>query len=199
VQRLLHLNRGLPGSAVYDLSTVRQPEVRGEISPRIKCSSLRFKCNSLLHLNRGLPGSAVYDLSTVRQLGRSLRELLDVVEDLQKREVALLSLEEKLDTSSAAGELVFHVFGALAQFERRLIAERTRDGMNAARAKGSRPGRPPLNPEKLEAAPVTGQGRHVAHQGRPPNRARTLNALPRNPSAGSLPELLAYVLEQILR
>jgi DNA invertase Pin-like site-specific DNA recombinase len=54
--------------------------------------------------------------------------------------------------SSAAGELVFHVFGALAQFERRLIAERTRDGMNAARAKGSRPGRPPLNPEKLEAA-----------------------------------------------
>jgi hypothetical protein len=63
---LLHLNRGLPGSTVYDLSTVRQPEVRGEISPRIKCSSLRFKCNRLLYLNRGLPGSAVYDLSTDR-------------------------------------------------------------------------------------------------------------------------------------
>src|ERR1700736_4456817 len=56
-------------------------------------------------------------LAVVRldRLGRSLRELLDFVEDLQKREVALLSLEEKLDTSSAAGELVFHVFGALAQ------------------------------------------------------------------------------------
>jgi len=66
----------------------------------------------------------------LNRLGRSLRELLDVVEDLQKREVALLSLEEKLDTSSAAGELVFHFFGALAQFEGRLIAERTRDGMN---------------------------------------------------------------------
>jgi Resolvase, N terminal domain len=52
------------------------------------------------------------------------------------------SLEEKIDTSSAAGELEFHVFGAIAQFERRLIAERTRDGMNAARAKGSKPGRP---------------------------------------------------------
>jgi DNA invertase Pin-like site-specific DNA recombinase len=86
------------------------------------------------------------------RLGRSLRELLDIVEALKKREVALLSLEEKLDTSSAAGELVFHVFGALAQFERRLIAERTRDGMNAARAKGSRPGRPLLDREKLEAA-----------------------------------------------
>jgi hypothetical protein len=69
VQRLLHLNRGLPGSTVYDLSTVQRPEIRGEISPRIKCSSLRFKCNSLLYLNRGLPGSAVYDLSTVRQPG----------------------------------------------------------------------------------------------------------------------------------
>jgi hypothetical protein len=60
-----HLNRGLPGSTIYDLSTVRQAE--GEISPRIKCSSLRFKCNRLLYVNRGLPGSAVYDLSTVRQ------------------------------------------------------------------------------------------------------------------------------------
>jgi DNA invertase Pin-like site-specific DNA recombinase len=86
------------------------------------------------------------------RLGRSLRELLDIVEALKKREVALLSLEEKLDTSSAAGELVVHVFGALAQFERRLIAERSRDGMNAARAKGSRPGRPLLDREKLEAA-----------------------------------------------
>ena len=63
----MHLNRGLPRSTVYDLSTVQQPEIRGEISPRIKCSSLRFKCNSLLYLNRGLPGSAVYDLSTDRQ------------------------------------------------------------------------------------------------------------------------------------
>ncbi len=86
------------------------------------------------------------------RLRGSLGESLDVVEALKKREAALLSLEEKLDTSSAAGELVFHVVGALAQFERRLITERTRDGMNAARAKGCRPGRPPLNPEKLEAA-----------------------------------------------
>ena len=57
------------------------------------------------------------------------------------------------------------------------------DGMNAARAKGSRPGRPPLNPEKLEASLLLVKG--GCHQGRPPNRARTLNALPQNPSAGS--------------
>jgi DNA invertase Pin-like site-specific DNA recombinase len=83
---------------------------------------------------------------------RSLRELLEVVETLKKRGIALLSLEEKIDTSSAAGELVFHVFGAIAQFERRLIAERTRDGMSAARAKGSKPGRPALDQETLNAA-----------------------------------------------
>jgi DNA invertase Pin-like site-specific DNA recombinase len=71
---------------------------------------------------------------------------------IPKRGVALLSLEEKINTSSAAGELVFHVFGAIAQFERRLIAECTRDGMNAARAQGSKPGRPGLDKEKLNAA-----------------------------------------------
>jgi len=99
-----------------------------------------------------MAGKAALAVVRLDRLGRSLRELLDVVETLQKRGVALLSLEEKIDTSSAAGELIFHVFGAIAQFERRLIAERTRDGMANARLKGSRPGRPPLDQEKREAA-----------------------------------------------
>ena len=86
------------------------------------------------------------------RLGRSLRELLEIVEQLKARDIALVSLEEKIDTSSAAGELVFHVFGAIAQFERRLIAERTRDGIAAARAGGKKPGRPGLDREKLQAA-----------------------------------------------
>ncbi len=71
---------------------------------------------------------------------------------LRDRQIALLSLEEKIDTSSAAGELVFHVFGAIAHFERRLISERTKDGVAAARAKGKRPGRQPLDMRKVEAA-----------------------------------------------
>lgn len=86
------------------------------------------------------------------RLGRSLRELLDTVEMLKQREIAFMSLEEKIDTSSAAGELIFHVFGAIAHFERRLIAERTKDGIKAARAKGKRPGRPPLDESKRDAA-----------------------------------------------
>lgn len=86
------------------------------------------------------------------RLGRSLAELLATVAMLKGRGIALLSLEERIDTGSAAGELVFHVFGAIAHFERRLIAERTRDGIAAARARGKHPGRRPLDREQAEAA-----------------------------------------------
>ncbi len=93
-------------------------------------------------------------LAVVRldRLGRSLTELLATVTMLKTRGIALLSLEEKIDTSSAAGELVFHVFGAIAHFERRLIAERTKDGIAAARARGKRPGRQPLDADRVAAA-----------------------------------------------
>ena len=76
------------------------------------------------------------------RLGRSLQELLETVEDLKQQGIHLVSLEERIDTDSAAGELVFHVFGAIAHFERRLILERTLDGVAAARKRGRHPGRP---------------------------------------------------------
>ena len=83
------------------------------------------------------------------RLGRSLRELLETVDGLKARGIHLVSLEERLNTSSAAGKLVFHVFGSIAHFERRLISERTRDGIAAARKRGRTPGRPPLDPETV--------------------------------------------------
>lgn len=86
------------------------------------------------------------------RLGWSLGELLTTVQMLRERHIALLSLEEKIDTSSAAGELIFHVFGAIAHFERQLISERTRGGIAAARAKGRLPGRQPLDGDKVSAA-----------------------------------------------
>ena len=93
-------------------------------------------------------------LAVVRldRLGRSLGELLTTVAMLKERGIGLVSLEEKIDTTSAAGELIFHVFGAIAHFERRLIAERTKDGIAAARARGKRPGRLPLAADKIAAA-----------------------------------------------
>lgn len=107
----------------------------------------------------GLVGLLAYarkgdTLAVVRldRLGRSLAELLSTVTKLRENGIALLSLEEKIDTSSAAGELIFHVFGAIAHFERRLISERTKDGIAAARAKGKKPGRQPLDQSKVDAA-----------------------------------------------
>lgn len=73
--------------------------------------------------------------------GRSLRHLIDVANDLSARGVGLRSLHENLDTSSSSGKLVFHVFGALAEFERDIIRERSKAGLEAARARGRVGGR----------------------------------------------------------
>ncbi len=83
------------------------------------------------------------------RLGRSLKELLETVDTLKAKKINLASFEERIDTSSAAGELVFHVFGAIAHFERRLISERTKDGLANARKYGRYPGRPPLRQETV--------------------------------------------------
>lgn len=77
------------------------------------------------------------------RLARSIRQLIETVEDLGDRGVELRSLTEEIDTSTSGGRLVFHVFGALAEFERSLIGERTRAGLDAARARGRVGGRPP--------------------------------------------------------
>lgn len=75
------------------------------------------------------------------RLGRSLKDLIVRADELRERGVGLKSLKEAIDTSSSGGELVFHMFGALAQFERALIRERTQAGLQAARARGRKGGR----------------------------------------------------------
>ncbi|HCE5861684.1 recombinase family protein [Pseudomonas aeruginosa] len=82
------------------------------------------------------------------RLGRSLPDLVHVVNDLEQRGVGFESLTEKIETSSAAGKLIFHVFAALAEFERGLIRERTHAGLAAARARGRVGGRKPKLEEK---------------------------------------------------
>jgi len=77
------------------------------------------------------------------RLGRSIRHLIDQLHVLADRGVGFRSLQETIDTTSPGGRLVFHVFAALAEFERDLIRERTNAGLQAARARGRRGGRPP--------------------------------------------------------
>jgi DNA invertase Pin-like site-specific DNA recombinase len=86
------------------------------------------------------------------RLGRSLAHLLSTVTGLKARGVAFRSLTEQMDTTTPQGELLFHVFGALAQFERSLTQERVRAGLAAARRRGRRGGRPAaIDAEKLAA------------------------------------------------
>jgi DNA invertase Pin-like site-specific DNA recombinase len=87
------------------------------------------------------------------RLARSMKQLIETVEKLRVRGIGLRSLREALDTTTAQGLLVFHMFSALAEFERSLIRERTRAGLAAARRIGRTGGRPPkLNDDDLEAA-----------------------------------------------
>lgn len=76
------------------------------------------------------------------RLGRSLKHLLETVSMLEERGIGFRSLQESIDTTTSGGRLIFHIFGALAEFERNLIRERTMAGLRAARARGRVGGRP---------------------------------------------------------
>src|SRR5215203_5107873 len=87
------------------------------------------------------------------RLGRSLPHLIETVTALAARGVGFKSLTESIDTTSPGGKLIFHIFGARAEFERDLIRERTRAGLQAARARGIKGGRPKsLTDKKVEMA-----------------------------------------------
>jgi DNA invertase Pin-like site-specific DNA recombinase len=87
------------------------------------------------------------------RLARSIRQLIETIEDLEKRGIGFRSLTEAIDTTTSGGRLVFHIFAGLAEFERSIIQERTRAGLAAARERGRLGGRPPaLSKEDLSAA-----------------------------------------------
>src|ERR671910_1401171 len=76
------------------------------------------------------------------RLGRSLKDLIERITDLHSRNIGFKSLTENIDTTTSGGKLIFHIFGALAEFERDIIKERTNAGLTAARARGRQGGRP---------------------------------------------------------
>lgn len=87
------------------------------------------------------------------RLGRSLKHLIETVNQLHEKGVGFASLQENIDTTTSGGKLIFHVFGALAEFERELIRERTQAGLTAARARGRKGGRKEkLTPKQVEMA-----------------------------------------------
>ena len=87
------------------------------------------------------------------RLARSLRQLIDTIEALEERGIGFRSVTESIDTTTSGGRLVFHIFGALAEFERSIIRERTTAGLASARARGRLGGRPrAMSPDDIAVA-----------------------------------------------
>lgn len=104
-------------------------------------------------LNRLLSHVAEGDtIESLSRLGRSTRDLLELVDLFQKKGVQLVSLKEQIDTGTPTGKLLFTLMSALAQFERDVIAERTKEGLRAARVRGRKGGRPRCDQHKLRQA-----------------------------------------------
>jgi DNA invertase Pin-like site-specific DNA recombinase len=111
---------------------------------RVYCEKVSGKSAKRAELSRMLDTLRAGDIVVVQRLdrlGRSLTDLIQLLENFKEKEIEFVSLYENIDTTSATGELVFHMIGAIAQFERRLISERTKVGLQAARARGRKGGR----------------------------------------------------------
>lgn len=100
------------------------------------------------HCRKALRAGDTLVVWRLDRLGRSLKDLVQIVSELELQSVSFQSITEKIETSSAAGKLIFHVFASLAEFERNLIRERTKAGLEAARARGRTGGRKPVLSDK---------------------------------------------------
>jgi len=110
----------------------------------------RPQLNAALNFMRSGDTLVVWKLD---RLARSIKQLVDTIDDLKERKISFLTIKDNIDTNTAAGKLFFHIFGSLAEFEREVIKERTMAGLVAARAKGNVGGRKrAMNTDDLEAA-----------------------------------------------
>jgi len=135
-----------------------------------KISGVSAKRPKLEKLLRSLNTSDVLTVWRLDRVGRSLPHLLEVVANLKARGVGFQSLNETIDTTTANGELIFHLFASMAQFERSLIVERTQAGLVAAKKRGVRLGRPPA----LKTAQINHARKLIESGERPSEVASTL-------------------------
>ena len=99
---------------------------------------------------KSLRDSDVLIVWKLDRLGRSLQHLIEVVSDLEERKIGFQSLTENIDTTTPTGKLIFHIFGSLAEFERGLIRERVKAGLEAAKKRGKKFGRPDALDDKAK-------------------------------------------------
>ncbi len=126
-----------PDSQIIELKKYGYDELYIEKASGVKTDRPQFA--AILNKLRKDDMLLIYRLD---RLGRSMKHLIELVEELNNREVNLVSISDAINTKSASGKLIFHIFSAMADFERELIRERTKIGLNAARARGRSGGRP---------------------------------------------------------
>lgn len=106
-----------------------------------KASGIKSDRPQLAVLQQVLREGDVIYIYKLDRLGRSLKHLLEMTSDFEKRGIGLVSINDHIDTTTAQGRLIFNIFASLAEFERELIRERTKSGLEAARARGRKGGR----------------------------------------------------------
>lgn len=120
---------------------------------REKCSGKSKHRPELERMTDTLRAGDIVIVQRLDRLGRSLKDLIELLDGFKLQQVQFISLNENIDTTTAVGELAFHMIGSIVQFERRLISERTKAGLDAARARGRKGGRKQkLTPNDIKKA-----------------------------------------------
>lgn len=137
-----NLDRQLDALEKYGVDMIYNEKMSGTKKNRPELTKL---------LDRITEGDTVV-VESLSRLGRSTKDLIELTETFQSKGVNLVSLKESIDTNSPTGKLLFTLMSAITQFERDVIADRTREGLKAARARGRMGGRPRADPEQVKKA-----------------------------------------------
>ncbi len=137
-----NLDRQLDALKKYGVDHIYNEKMTGTKRDRLELAKL---------LDRMTEGDTVV-IESLSRLGRSTKDLIELTELFNSRGVNLVSLKEAIDTSTSTGKLLFTLMSAIAQFERDVIADRTREGLNSARARGRTGGRPKTNGDQVRKA-----------------------------------------------
>lgn len=137
-----NLDRQLDALKKYGVDMIFDEKMTGAKCDRPELSKL---------LDRMTEGDTVV-VESLSRLGRSTKDLIGLTELFERKGVHLISLKEQIDTSTSTGKLLFTLMSAIAQFERDVIADRTREGLHSARARGRVGGRPRANPDAVKKA-----------------------------------------------
>ena len=137
-----NLDRQIDALKRYGVDKIYNEKMTGTRKDRPELSKL---------LDRITEGDTIV-IESLSRLGRSTKDLIELTELFQQKGVHLVSLKEQIDTSTSTGKLLFTLMSAIAQFERDVIADRTREGLQAARARGRKGGRPKISMENIQKA-----------------------------------------------